>query len=189
MQAKASGLVSLRPLRRPRLDEDLQILRDIFNDAWAENWGFVPFTEAEFKDMGHSMARIIDEEFVQIAEVEGKPAAMIILLPNLNESIGDLNGRLLPFGWLKLFWRLKKAYPKSGRVALMGVRRQYQGSLLGTALAFLVIDALREPVMRRGMNEVEMSWILEKNRPMWRIIESLGGALYKRYRLYEKQLD
>ena len=113
---------------------------------------------------------------------------MIIALPNVNEAIRDLHGSLFPFGWAKLLWRLKVRYPRSARIPLMGVRKKYQHSRLGPTVAFMIIDALRGPVIRRGIREVEMSWILEDNSGMRNIIESLGGIAYKRYRLYEKHL-
>ncbi len=185
---RASERVRVRPLNRKALASELRLLRDIFNDAWSENWGFVPFTEAEFSEVGKAMTLLLDDDFVQIAEVDGEAAAMIIALPNVNEAIRDLNGRLFPFGWSKLLWRLKVRHPRSGRIPLMGVRKKYQHSRLGPTLAFMVIDALRGPVIRRGIREVEMSWILEDNAGMRNIIESLGGIAYKRYRLYEKNL-
>ncbi len=178
----------LRPLRRKHRDEDLEVLRDIFNDAWSENWGFVPFTREEFNAVGHEMLMLIPDEFINIAEVDGEPAAFIVLLPNLNEAIADLNGRLLPFGWAKLLWRLKVRYPKSGRVPLMGVRRRYHNTRLGPGLAFLVIDAIRRAAVGAGMREVEMSWILADNMGMRNIIENIGGRVSKRYRMYEKSL-
>ena len=184
----AAPRVRLRTLRRSRLRQELEILRDIFNDAWSENWGFEPFTEAEFLEIGRVMMWLVPDDFVQIAEVDGEPAAMIIILPNVNEAIRDLNGRLAPLGWLKLLWRLKVRYPRTGRIPLMGVRKRYQHRRLGPALAFLVIDALREPVTRRGIGDVEMSWILESNAGMRNIIESIGGVAYKRYRIYGKTL-
>ncbi len=185
---KMQDRIHMRCLRRSRLDEDIAILRDIFNDAWSDNWSFVPFAEKEFQTMARDLVRLVDDEFIQIAEVDGEPAAMIVILPNVNEAIRDLNGHLLPFGWLKLLWRLKVTYPQTARVPLMGVRKRHQSSLLGSALTYLLIDALREPVARRGVREVEMSWILEDNGPMRRVIESLGGEAYKRYRIYEKAL-
>lgn len=185
---KASSRVRIRHLDRKALDAELAVLRDIFNDAWSENWGFVPFTEAEFDEVGKAMTLLLDDDFVQIAEVDGKPAAMIIALPNVNEAIRDLNGRLLPFGWLKLLWRLKVRFPSTARVPLMGVRKQYQHSRLGPTLAFVVIDAVRHALARRGVADVELSWILEDNSGMRSIIESIGGIAYKRYRLYEKKL-
>jgi hypothetical protein len=188
LAAKAAGQVRIRHLNRRDLSNELKILRDIFNDAWSENWGFVPFTEAEFNEIGKIMTLLLDDDFVQIAEVDGEPAAMLIVLPNINEIIGDLNGSLFPFGWLKLLWRLKVRYPKSARIPLMGVVRKYQRSRLGPTLAFMVTDAAKQPVIRRGIREMEMSWILEDNAGMRSIIEALSGVAYKTYRLYEKNL-
>lgn len=185
---KVAGRVHLRPLNRSHLDEEMEVLRDIFNDAWSQNWGFVPFTEAEFEELGRNLKLLIKDDFVQIAEVDGEPAAMIVILPNINEVIRDLNGRLLPFGWLKLLWRLKVSYPKTARIPLMGVRKRYQQGPLGPALAFLVINALRAPGIKSGIQEVDMSWILEDNKAMRNIIESNGGVPYKRYRIYQKAL-
>lgn len=180
--------VSLRPVDFRHLDRDIAILRDIFNDAWAGNWGFVPFTEAEFKALGQLVRWLVDPGFVQIAEVAGEPVAMIAVLPNINEAIADLNGRLLPLGWARLLWRLKVRHPRSVRVALMGVRQRVQRTRLGTALAMLVIDAARQTALRHGATRAEMSWILEDNRGMRSIIESLGSRCYKRYRIYGKAL-
>jgi GNAT superfamily N-acetyltransferase len=180
--------VMIRPLRRKELKQELEILRDIFNDAWYNNWGFVPFTEAEFADIGELLSLLVDDDFVQIAEIDERPVAMIVALPNINEVIRDLNGRLLPFGWVKLLWRLKFRYPTTCRVSLMGVRQEYQHTRLGPALAFMVIDAARRAVIRRGIRGAELSWILEDNAGMRNILETIGGRIYKRYRIYEKAL-
>ena len=185
---KATHQVGVRRLRRKHLKQELEVLRDIFNDAWFNNWGFVPFTEAEFADVGELLTLLVDDDFVQIAEINDRPVAMIVVLPNINEIIRDLNGRLLPFGWLRLLWRLKVRYPTTARVPLMGVRREYHHTWLGPALAFMVIDATRQGVVRRGIREVELSCILKDNDGMRNIIETLGGRAYKRYRLYEKNL-
>lgn len=186
--AREQDKVALRPIDFRHLDRDIAVLRDIFNDAWAGNWGFVPFTEAEFRQLGQLVRWLVDPGFVQIAEIDGDPVAMIAVLPNINEAIADLDGRLLPFGWAKLLWRLKRCHPTGVRVALMGVRRHLQRSRLGNALAMLVIDAARQTGLRRGATQAEMSWILEDNRGMCSIIESLGGRCYKRYRIYGKPL-
>jgi hypothetical protein len=178
----------VRDLRRDRLDEELAILRDVFNDAWSENWGFVPFTEAEFAEIGRAMLHLAAPDMVQIAEVDGRPAAMIVALPNLNEVIADMGGRLLPFNWARLLWRLKVRYPRTARVPLMGVRKEFQNTRMGPGLAFTLIDAEREVLARRGIEEVELSWILADNLGMRNIIESIGGVAYKRYRLFEKAL-
>jgi hypothetical protein len=184
----AEAKARVRPLRRSHLKEDLAILRDIFNDAWSENWNFVPFTEQEFEEIGRSLVMLAPDDFVQIAEINGEPVAMIVALPNINEAIHDLDGRLFPIGWAKLLWRLKVGYPRTGRVPIMGVRKRFQHSRLGPGLAFLVIDTVRAAIIRRGIQNVEMSWILEDNAGMRNIIETIGGMAYKRYRIYEKNL-
>lgn len=180
--------VRVRPLRRRDFHREVAILRDIFNDAWSENWGFIPFTEAEFEELGRNLRMLLDDDFIQIAEVDGEPAAMAVALPNLNEAAHDLRGRLFPLGWLKLLWRLKVRFPSSGRVPLLGVRKRYQNTLLGPALAYMVIDALSGPVRRRGIRMMELSWILETNKRMRAILEDMGAEAYKRYRVYEKTL-
>lgn len=180
--------VRLRPFDRAQRARDLGIMRDIFNDAWSNNWGFVPFTEAEFAAVGKELLLLLPDDFIHIAEVDGEPAAFIVLLPNVNEAIADLNGRLLPFGWARLLWRLKVRFPTTGRVPLMGVRQRYQNSRLGPALAFLLIGELRVPALRRGIQRVELSWILEGNRGMRNILEKIGANISKRYRMYAKAL-
>ena len=181
--------VQVRPLDKRRLAAELEIMRDIFNDAWANNWGFVPFTDKEFRAVGKEMLLLIPPDLVQIADLDGTPAAFMVTLPNINEAIMDLNGRLLPFGWLKLLWRLKVRYPTSGRVALMGVRQPFQNTRTGAALAFAVINASRAPVSGAGIRTAEMSWILEDNKGMRSIIESISGVVSKRYRMYQGTLD
>jgi hypothetical protein len=185
---RAARRVSIRSLRRKHYSEELEILQDIFEDAWSENWGFVPFTKAEFRHLGQNLKYLVHDEYVQIAEVDGSPDAMIIGVPNVNEVIKDLNGRLLPFGWLKLLWRLKVARPKTARVPLMGVRKCHHNSLLGAALAVMVVERVRRLGVKYGAKEVELSWILEDNRGMRNILESIGGVVYKRYRIFGKDL-
>lgn len=188
MARRVAHSVTVRPLEPKRFDDEMSVLRSIFNDAWEENWGFVPFTAAEFRDMGRSLRFLVGPDLIQIAEVNGEPAAFIVALPNVNEAIRGLGGRLLPTGWFKLLWRLKVRYPETARVPLMGVRRRFQRTRLGPQLAFLVIDAVRQCLHRRGVKNVEMSWILEDNDGMRSIIEAIGGRAYKRYRVYERQL-
>ncbi|QWT21662.1 hypothetical protein KPL74_06560 [Bacillus sp. NP157] len=186
--AKVRDRIRVRPLDTKRFDEELAMLRDIFNDAWANNWGFVPFTEAEFKDLGHTLRVLIAPELIQVAELDGEPVAFIVALPNVNEVIKDFGGSLLPFNWAKLLWNLKVRFPKSSRVPLMGVRRSLHNTPLGPGLAFLVIDAVRHHLVARGVEQVELSWILEDNAGMRNIVETIGGHDYKRYRVYERVL-
>ena len=185
---KTKSRVFTRPLQKSNFGKELKIIRDIFNDAWSANWGFTPFTDAEFEQLGKDLKLVVKEELVSIAEVNGEPAAFLVVLPNLNEVIGDLDGRLLPFGWLKMLWRLKVKYPKTARIPLMGVRRRYHDTVLGAALAFAVIAAILEPAIKLGINAMELFWILEDNMGMRKIIESISGRAYKTYRIYQKQL-
>lgn len=186
--AREAKGVKVRCLDRKRKDEEFEILRDIFNDAWSGNWGFVPFTRNEFSELAKMLSFLLDDDNVQIAELDGRPVAFIVILPNINEAIRDINGRLLPFGWAKLLWRLKVRRPASARVPLMGVRKEFHHSVLGPALAFMVIDAVRKGIVQRGVKTVEMGWILENNSGMRNIIETIGGEKYKKYRVYGKQL-
>ena len=181
--------VTLRPLRMATLKSDVEALVDIHNDAWADNWGFVPITEAEVAHTAKALKPLLQERLVWFAEVDGEPAAFGLCLPNLNEAIRDLSGRLLPFGWAKLLWRLKRSGVTTGRVPLMGVRRRFGSGMLGQLLSLHVVEALRREALAAGMKSVEMSWVLEDNLPMRHLAEAVGGHAYKTYRIYEKRLD
>ena len=185
---RLGGKLTVRQVDRKNTASELEIMRSIFNDAWSTNWGFVPFTEEEFNVVGKELFLIVPSDCTWIAEFEGEPAAFGVMIPNLNEVIADLDGKLLPFGWAKLLWRLKVRSPKTGRVPLMGVRQKYQNTRLGPALAFLTMQALHKPLMKLGIHWVEMSWILEQNQGMRNILEKVGGVVSKRYRLYRKAL-
>ncbi len=182
------GRVTLRPMRREQLAADVAALVAIFNEAWADNWGFVPITADEVAHMAQAMKPLLHERLVWFAEVDGVPAAFGLCLPNLNEAIRDLSGRLLPFGWARLLWRLRPGRIRTARVPLMGVSRRYGGSLLGRLLALHVVEALRREAAAMGIEAVEMSWVLEGNAPMRHLAEAVGGSAYKTYRVYEKSL-
>ena len=188
LATRASRTVKIRTLDRKNKAADFEAMRDMFNDAWSDNWGFVPFTHAEFEETAKVLSLLLPDDFIQIAEIEGRPVAFITAFPNINELIGDLRGRLLPFGWAKLLWRIKVRGARSARVALMGVRKEYQYSRLGPTLAFLVIDAVRKAMVQRNVTSVEMGWVLEDNHGMRHIIEAVGSTIYKRYRVYAKTL-
>jgi hypothetical protein len=185
---RVSGRVIVRPLDRSRLDAEAAVMRDVFNDAWQNNWGFVPLDAEDWSETVHTLTKLMPDDYIQIAEYDGDPVAFIVALPNINEAARDLGGRMLPFGWAKLLWRLKVRHPRTARVPLMGVRQEFQHSRLGPTLAFMVIDAVRKALHARGVVDVEMGWILEDNDGMRNIIETIGGQAYKRYRVYEKEL-
>jgi hypothetical protein len=188
VQKAGGGRIRVRTVRLKQLDRDVAILRDLFNDAWSGNWNSIPFTDAEMKALGRLLKLFVPPEYVLIAELDGEPAAMLVAVPNINEAIRDLDGRLVPFGWARLLWRLKRTGVRSARVPLMGMRRAYHRSTLGMALVFVMFDAVRRALVARGVGALEMSWILEDNRGMRRILERIGGRVYKTYRIYEKPL-
>lgn len=185
---KTAKRISTRTVSKKQFQQELGLVFAIYNDAWADNWGFVPFTDREIQQLGKDLQPVLNADFVRIASVDGKPAAFMAILPNINEAIADLNGRLLPFGWLKLLWRMTVGYPKSARMLLMGVRKQYQDSLLGAGLAYRLICDTQEAVLKRGIRQVELSWVLENNIGVRDIIREFGGVEYKRYRIFSKEI-
>jgi len=187
-KALASSDLVIRPFEKKHMARDLDIVISIFNDAWSENWGFVPFTREELTKLGNDLKMLVSNDYIAIATWKGTPAAMAVSLPNLNDWIAGLNGRLLPFGWAQLAWGLLAKPPKSVRMPLMGVRKEYHGTLVGSALAIGVIDTVKKFHQGRGTAHGELSWILEDNMPMRRLIEQLGGKPYKTYRVYEKAI-
>jgi GNAT superfamily N-acetyltransferase len=187
-KARKRGELEIRPLSKRHLDRDLSLIMDIFNDAWADNWGFVPLTEAEIAQLGQTLKVLVSGDYVAIASWRGEPAAMAVTLPDINRLIHDLGGRLMPLGWARLLWRLFVRAPTAIRLPLMGVRKRYQRSAAGSALALAVIFHVRETHVKRGVTRAELSWILEDNQAMRRIIEAMGGVAYKTYRVYERSL-
>lgn len=185
-KARANGDLSVRPVSKKHLDRDLAIIIDIFNDAWSENWGFVPMTREEIDALGRNLRLLVGERYIAIASYRDEPAAMAVSLPDINRWIRDLNGRLLPFGWAKLAFRLLARPPEAVRVPLMGLRRKLHGTPIGSALVLAAIDSIRDYHTAHGTHHAELSWILEDNVPMRRLIESIGGVPYKTYRVYGK---
>ena len=180
--------LEIRSLNMKRYAEEIVTVTSIFNDAWAGNWGFIPLTEAEIDAMASDLKPILDPELVKIAELDGKPVAFIVLLPNINEAIADLRGKLLPFGWLKLLWKLKVSGVRTARVPLMGVRQEISDTLIGKALPLKLIYALEERAKARNIQELELSWLLEDNKAVRGVVEAIGGQLSKTYRVYDKDL-
>jgi len=189
LQRPPASSVRLRRLDLSDYANEVRRMVDIFNDAWSGNWGFVPMTDEEAGELAQRMRMLVDERLVWFAEADGEPAGFIVLLPNVNEAIRDLGGRLLPFGWAKLAWRLKVRGVPSARVPLMGVRRRLAGTAIGSAMPLQLIGCLLPAHELLGLRRVELSWILEDNLPMRRILEKLGAHRYKTYRIYGKAID
>lgn len=180
--------VSIRTMDRKQLDRDVRLVMDIFNDAWSENWGFVPLTEAELAKMAQDMKLILNPELTRIAEVDGEPAAFVVTLPNINESIRDLNGQLFPFGFAKLLYRLKIDKPKTARLALLGIKKKFRQMRKYAGLSAYLYVEMNETAKRLGVRMGELSWTLEDNGPVNVGIRMMGGKVYKTYRVYEGEL-
>ena len=184
----SEGRIRLRPLDMKNYKQDLAALLQVFNDAWSDNWEMVPFAQSEIEAAAASMKPLIDPDLVVIAEIDNEVAGMLVCLPNLLEAIRDLDGSLLPFGFAKLLWRLKRKMLKTARIPLMGIRKKYHGTLTGAALLPLMFHRLKGPFLARGLEQVELSWILDDNMPMRRVLEGIGAKVYKTHRVYEKAL-
>ncbi len=187
-RALSNPKVKMRHADFSRFNEEVRVAVDIFNDAWSENWGFVPFTEANAEHMTSELRPIIEKYNFMICEYDGEPAAFALVFPNINEAIRDFDGKLLPFNWAKLLYRLKVKGLSQARMPLMGVRKKFQGKPIGLAFAYKMIDVMQSDNMKRGLQSSELSWILETNTPMLNVLTEMGGEIYKTYRIYEKAL-
>ena len=186
---EANPRIRIRNVDKSNFARDSAIILDILNDAWSDNWGFVPLTDAEIAYAGKKLKPIIVEDLVKIAEVDGEPVAFMITIPDMNEMIRDLDGKLFPFGFVKLLWRLHKVSTKRVRVPLMGVRKSMQGGRMASQLAFMLIEFTRRVcVDKYGINVGEFGWVLEDNQGMMSIAQLPGADINHTYRIYEKPL-
>ena len=181
--------IRIRRVDKSRFDEEARLILGLLNDAWSDNWGFVPLTPAEITYAGKKLKPIIYEDLVRVAEYDGEPVAFMLTIPDMNELIRDLNGELFPFGWAKLLWRLRKPRTKRARVPLMGVARKLHQTRLASQLAFMLIELTRRDLVKNfGVTIGEFGWILEDNKGMLSIAELPGARVNHRYRIYEKAL-
>jgi ribosomal protein S18 acetylase RimI-like enzyme len=176
--------IRLRRMRRRNFELEIRRFMEVYNEAWSHNWGFVPLTDAELKHMAKELKPVLDEEFACVAETrEGEVAGVSLSLPDYNQILAQLNGRLLPLGWLKALTLRRKI--DEVRVFALGVKPSYQHTGVAAALYRDVWDS----VFRRHMTRAETGWILETNEAMNRAMEALTGRLVKRYRIYERPLE
>jgi hypothetical protein len=181
--------IRIRKVDKSRFDEEARTILNLLNDAWSDNWGFVPLTESEIAYAGKKLKPIIYEELVRVAEYDGQAVAFMITIPDMNELIRDLDGKLFPFGWAKLLWRLRHPKTRRARVPLMGVAKKLHHTRLASRLAFMLIEFTRRDVVRNfGVTIGEFGWILEDNKGMLSIAELPGARVNHRYRIYEKGL-
>ena len=180
--------VTLRVGNRAHLDSEIKQVLEIQDDAWRDNWGHVSLTEAELKAVVDALKLLIEPELAILAEIDGRTAAMAVALPNLNEAIRDLKGKLLPLGWAKILYRLKVKRPKSARLCLLGIRKEYRSQRRYAALALALVAEIQMRGRKLGVEHGELSWTLEDNAPVNLLIRSVRGEVYKRYRIYEQPL-
>ncbi|WP_414713772.1 N-acetyltransferase [Sphingomonas sp.] len=181
--------IRIRQVDKRKFDEEAAIILAILNDAWSDNWGFVPLTPPEIADVGVKLKPIVFNDLIRIAEVDGRPVAFMITLPDLNEAIAPLNGRLLPFGWAKLLLWLRAPKARTVRVPLMGVVKDLQTSRMASQLAFMMIDYIRRAAIAHyGATRGEIGWILDDNKGMVSIAETLKGRINKVYQIYARDL-
>jgi hypothetical protein len=179
----------VRKINMRHLHRDVDVLLDIYMDAWQENWGFVPVTKRAARKIAGDLRLIADPDIVLIAEVDGEPAGMVVGIPNLYEAIRDFKGFIDPWKALKLLWRLKLRGTETGRVLLFGVKQKFQRNRELYGLPFVLLDALYNAASRKGRYKwCEESWILETNTRMNALMPYYGAHVYKRYRIYEKAL-
>jgi len=182
--------LAVRSIDMSRYHEEWAAMMDIIRVAWAENWGSIPSTEAEFKYLADELEMILIPELVSIATIDGKPVAFCLALPDFNEMIRDFKGKLFPFNWVKLLWRVltRRSFVSGTRVIYMGVRPEYKNKPMGSVLALLTVGAVRDAQLKLRMPVTEMSWVLETNTQTCHSIEDIGGRVYKTYRMYDKAL-
>jgi GNAT superfamily N-acetyltransferase len=181
--------IRIRKVNKARFDEEARLILDILNDAWSDNWGFVPFTAAEIEYAGKKFKPIVFEDLIMVAEYDGEPVAFMMTLPDLNEAIAPLKGSLFPFGWAKLLLWLRKPKVRTMRVPLMGVRKRLQSSRMASQLAFMMIETIRiEALKHYGATRGEIGWILEDNQGMVAIADALGSKPNREYMIYQRAL-
>lgn len=187
--AERDPRISIRPIRHADFQKEVALVLDIFNDAWSDNWGFVPFADEQIRHMAGELRPLLREDSVWIASVDGEPMAFTLIVPNINEAIDGLDGRLLPFGWLQLLNRLKLKGTRSARIPLAGVRKAFHKTRRGLAAFAAASDAAVAAQHAQGVRDFELSWVLENNEDMVGLTRLQDCERYKTYRIYERELE
>lgn len=174
----------IRKVNPKKLEQEISTMFELYNQAWQHNWGFVPMDKKEFSHTAQQLKQIADFDMVLIAEVDGTPVGFSLTLPNINQALSKINGRLFPIGWLKLLiaWREINQY----RVLILGIIDKYKN--IGIDLGFYY-EIFKNALRKTGRATGELSWVLEENLKMRRPIERIGGQLYKIYRIYDYSLQ
>jgi hypothetical protein len=181
--------VHLRSVDLRHLRHELDVVMEIYNETWQGKWGYVPISAPELDKMAADLSLVIDPDIAFITEIHGKPAGMCIMIPNLNEAIADLDGKLFPFGWTKLLWRTKVRHPSSARLILLGLRESYRRQVkrYGFLSTAMYVDCAKRG-REKGYDWAELSWTRDDDAPINLGIRSMGASVYKTYRVYQKAI-
>ncbi|MXO74954.1 N-acetyltransferase [Altererythrobacter aerius] len=181
--------IRIRKVNKARFDDEAKLILDILNDAWSDNWGFVPFTESEIAYAGKKFRPIVFEDLIMVAEYDGEPVAFMMTLPDLNEVLAPLKGRLFPMGWLRVLRWMRRPRVRTMRVPLMGVVKRLQSSRMASQLAFMMIETIRRnAIANYGASRGEIGWILDDNQGMVAIADAIESRINREYVIYEKSL-
>lgn len=181
--------VRSRQIDMRQFSADVATILDIYNDAWQDSWGYVPLTPAEAKQQGDDLRLVVVPQLTRIVEIEGEPAAMCFALPNLNEAIADFEGKLLPWNWARLIWRVKVRRPKSARLVALGIRKRYRHVKRYGGLAAFLFAEMNAAGSQLGIHSGELSLTREGDAPINTGIKVMGGKVYKTYRVYDLPLE
>ena len=182
--------INIRMVDKTKFDAEAEVILSILNDAWSDNWGFVPLTPPEIDDVGKKLKPLVFGDLIRIAELDGKPVAFMMTLPDINEVIKPLNGSMLPFGWLKLLLWLRKPKARTMRVPLMGVVKELQASRMASQLAFMMIEYIRRAsVANYGATRGEIGWVLDDNQGMNAIADAIESKVNRVYQIYGRNLS
>lgn len=181
--------ISHRTLSMKTLEKDIEFFVEVYNDSLGENWGYVPFTRREVEKMASDFRLLLVPEITCMVSIGGEPAAVALALPNVNELTRDLRGKLFPWGFPKLVWRLHVEGARSARLIFLGIRKKWRGVRKYAGLADFMYFQMNDGGHKLGMRQGELGWTLEDNARVNAGIRLMGGKVYKRYRVYEKQLE
>lgn len=187
--AKRSDAITWRTLDPKDFNAEIEQAMHIFNDAWSENWGFLPFPDDAIQHLAKEMKPLIAPERFLMGSIDGELAAFLCLLPDLNELTAGFDGKLLPLNWAKLIYRLKSQSAKQARIPLMGLKKKFHNTRKGLALIATLCEESFEVARQAGFTHCELSWILEDNEGMIAICKQASAKPYKTYRMYEKRID
>ena len=181
--------IRIRGVDLKNFDKEAAIILDILNDAWSDNWGFVPITDSEVAYTGKKLKPLVKSDLVQIAEYDGEPVAFMMTLPDMNEVLKKVGPKPSPLGWIKLLLWIWRPRVRTVRVPLMGVRKRLQSSRMASQLAFMMIESIRRnSVANYGASRGEIGWILDDNQGMNSIAREIHSHVNKEYQIYSKEL-